>query len=207
MTRKKILWLVLPIQLFVILLAVLAYVAQQMKYDGYEILLFDRLILRHMDAWSMIAAMVAETVMFLLLAIWCRGRKLLRLVSAFLSVVCCLIGLFALAADGWTIEGDIVIYDYDEFEPDIVIENWSWLLAGGSDVYESENGILLRRVGSAGGDDGYQPLADSSRCRVTVDKGGILYEYENGSGSQSKWRLFLAYRDGHFIEGREELVP
>ncbi len=197
MTWKRNLWLILPIQIFAAVLFVLSYIAQQMVYAGYELLLFDRMILRHVDSWATVAIAVAEAAMFIVLAIWYRKKGLRHVLCIAMVLICCYVGVISLAFEGWTIEGDIVRYDYDEFESDIVIENWSWLLAGGSDIYETKNGFLLKEVARVGGDDGYQPLASRNGFDVTVTEDGILYEYSNGNVPK---RLYLQYKDGHFTE-------
>lgn len=90
---------------------------------------------------------------------------------------------------------DVRVYEYEGFDTVIAIDNWQWLLGGGSAIYQSKDGVWFEYVATVKGDDGYQPLANPEDYQVTVTEDGILFEHR-GLGDA----LFLRYVGGRFVK-------
>lgn len=122
--------------------------------NGYEIFIFGNICLYIVKDIGLLLFLLSEFIMFIVIAI--KNKKPLFIIA---NVILLPLLLLQLAAIDFTLtcKPDAKLYSYEEFNKDIVIVNRSFLLSGDSYILEKD-GVLVKLLASASGDDGYCPL-------------------------------------------------
>lgn len=90
------------------------------------------------------------------------------------------------------------VYHYDEFEKDIMITHWSFLVRSQSTVYQLENPFVAKEITAVLG-DGIAPLDESFFLQINVSEDGIeYYHHFDNSDYEDRLILRLDYKDGEF---------
>lgn len=90
------------------------------------------------------------------------------------------------------------VYHYDEFEKDIMITHWSFLVRSQSTVYQMENPFVVKEITAVVG-DGIAPLDEDYFLLINVSEDGIeYYDHFENSDYEDRLILRLDYKDGQF---------
>ncbi len=195
---------ILRFQAFVLPLLLLGLAGYILETQGYDLLINGRLLLREICLGCFVAGVLLEAIMLLVITV--RTKKLILILLNVVVIPCVLTLLFLFGGFVFLraiIFGGSEIYHFEEFDKDIVVYNQSLLLAGQSNIYETSDGILVRYVAMAGGDDGYMPLQIEDAFSMTPSPDGLLIEYHFCGPNDSKdydYNLYLKYEDGHFVK-------
>jgi len=182
--KKKARKIIFICQAIALVFLVLRFCCALLANNGYDIFLFGKASLDTIHTTMLFLAVMTEIVMFVILAVV--RRKLLLSLPVLLALPVILLYLFSISFV--MVQSNPEVYSYDEFDQDILIIDYRFLLAGNTIVYETENGILIKKVASFSGDDGIPPWRE-----LTVVENGILIEHDGFEDD-----IYLEYREGHF---------
>ncbi len=171
--------------------------------NGYEIFIFGNICLYIVKHIGLLLFLLSEFIMFIVIAI--KNKKPLFIIA---NVILLPLLLLQLAAIDFTLtcKPDVKLYSYEEFNKDIVIVNRSFLLSGDSYILEKD-GVLVKLLASASGDDGYCPLRGEDDFQVKIDGNTITYTYHFDGYSpndENKREIIIEYKNGHFECIKEE---
>ena len=194
-TKSLYIWI---FQIFAVIFLLIGISSELLLNNEYELFLFENTCLYFVYQIGYLLFLITEFVMFIVLTI--KKKKLLFLIGNIILLPLLLIQGFA-ADFAVYAEATTKLYSYENFDADIVISSRSLLLSGNSTIYEKNDSILIHKIARADGDDGYAPLKDESKFKVTVDDKKITYIYYFDGYSlsdESMEVIVLKYDDGHF---------
>ena len=185
-------------QIFAVIFLLMGISSKLLLNNGYELYLFENICLYFVYQIGYLLFLLTEFLLFIVLAI--KKKRLLFLIGNIALLPLLLIQGFA-ADFAVYAEATTKSYSYENFDTEIVISSRSFLLSGTSTIYEKTNPFFLHKVAYADGDDGYAPLKDESKFKVTVDEEKITYIYYFDGYSlsdESMEIIVLKYDNGHF---------
>ena len=106
-----------------------------------------------------------------------------------ISVLCVLALLFVNLFNGgfWESDKKYFTFSSPDNQKSIVIEEWSWLLAGGGHCYVKINPFLVKYSCYILTDDGYMPFSNSDYDITWEDERvSIEYGFRNGESSRQQ---------------------
>lgn len=185
-------------QIFAVIFLLIGISSKLLLNNGYELYIFENTCLYFVYQIGYLLFLMTEFVMLIVLAI--KKKKFLFLIGNVVLIPLLLIQGSATnsATDA---EPTTKLYSYENFDTDIVISSKSFLFSGSSVIYERSNSILLHKIATVHGDDGYAPLKEESKFKVAIDDEKITYIYYFDGYSLSDELLkeiVLKYDNGHF---------
>ena len=171
---------------------------------GYEVLLFDKLVLESVS-YLLFTASIAVFIVLVFYLIFKKGKFLLLLfvIPILLEFLVLAVAFFLISLPT---ETETQRYTFEEFDHDIVIENRSFLLIGRSTVYEAR-GIIVKRVANVTGDDGWCPLEKDEYFSITIRGDQLVFDYFFVGPEIGERQLVLEYVNRHFIEIPQKAQP
>ena len=173
-------------QVVAILFLALGFCCDVLSNNGYDIFLFGKARLHTIHNTMFFLALITEIVMCVILAIV--NRRIILGLPVVLVVPIILFYLFSISFVMG--QSNPEVYSYDEFDKEILIIDYRFLLAGHSSVYETENGIFIKEVARFSGDDGIPHWR-----KITVVENGLLIEHGRFEDD-----IYLEYRERHFYK-------
>lgn len=164
---------------------------------GLTVFLFGRLGTDQIGAVLLVFAAVAFTVLLVRVLLHCSNTKPLRWLWAALAVFAVLGGLFCLLGAllfGYADSPRYITWQDPDAAHTLVVEESSFLLSGHGTFYQKVSPFLMRKVGSYSADDGYRPFSNGSYA-LTWQQGGLLVEYNNGTGYREPGHESDPYND------------